>query len=184
MLYTLDGGEIFNEETMSFEKSEPMVFDLQHTLYNLDLWESKYRKRLLDNDDITLDEYRDYIDICSNGDSRIPKLSDTDIIDMVKKLISDQPTATLIPKSPNSNRSGRQKFYTSEIIYAYMYIMKIDSSWEHKNLNKLLILISAIGDIKNGPKKMDTKSAAIEQRAMIEQRRREAEERAKRRGVG
>lgn len=148
-------------------------------LVSLDKWERKYRKRFLDNPDITIDEYLDFFEImCIEGNFDKNRIGNSEYQELIS-YIKDTPTATVLPKG-DSKAGERKKIFTSEIIYAYMCLSGVPMEWENRNLNKLIMLLNTISSIQQPPKKMSARESAEEQSRIIEERRKQYENRGKR----
>ena len=83
-----------NNEFISYPEKE-YVFNFN--LVALDKWESKHRKRLLDNKDITQTEYLDFfLCMCDSEDLDVNLLTSSEY-DAIRRYMDDVPTATVIP---------------------------------------------------------------------------------------
>lgn len=168
---TIPETELYDHEKNEFIIRESIDLRFIFNLVTLDKWEAKYRKRLLDNEDITVEEYCDLFKMMCLDDFDI-SLIDNDIFGQLMKYIKDIPTATIFPKRNSNKGSTRKPIYTSEIIYAYMAIVGIDLEWENRNLNKLITLINVVNDLQSPPEKMSRQEALEEHRNLILERRR------------
>lgn len=168
---TIPETELYDNEKSEFIIRESINLRFIFNLVILDKWEAKYRKRLLDNEDITIQEYYDLFKMMCLDDFDI-SLIDNDIFGQLIKYIKDTPTATVLPKRKSNKGSSRKQILTSEIIYAYMTIFGIDIEWENRNLNKLLMLINVVNDLQSPPEKMSRQEALEEHRNLILERRR------------
>ena len=157
--------------------NEFIIYPKKDYLFNfnlvaLDKWESKHRKRLLDNDDITYKEYLDFfLCMCESEDLNVNLLTDLEY-DAIRRYMNDIPTATVIPN--RKKKAGvRKTIFTSEIIYGYMSILNIPYEWETKNLNKLITLINTISSLQAPPEKMTREESMEEHRKLIMERRKQ-----------
>ena len=182
---------LFDEENQRFIDRPKQKVEFRYTLKNLDEWESKHKKRFLDNKDITDDELLDFIKImCTDKDFDFNRLDVDQYNRIVQYVYKDVPSATVLPKSKKKSKAGqRQSVFTSEILYAHMAINGIPFEWENRNLNKLMLLINTVNSLQSPPEKMSKTESMEEQRSIIEQRRaeearlyKEMEEKEKRNG--
>lgn len=170
IIITIPETELYDNEKNEFIIRESIDLRFMFSLVALDKWEAKYRKRLLDNEDITVEEYCDLFKMMCLDDFDI-SLIDNDIFGQLMKYINDTPTATVLPKRKSNKGSVRKQIYTSEIIYAYMTILGIDIEWENRNIKKLLMLINVTNDLQSPPEKMSRQEALEEHRNLILERR-------------
>lgn len=178
---TIPETELYDHEKNEFIIRETIDLRFIFSLVVLDKWEAKYRKRLLDNEDITVEEYCDLFKMMCLDDFDI-SLIDNDIFGQLMKYIKDTPTATVLPKRKSNKGSTRKQIFTSEIIYAYMSITGIDLEWENRNLNKLLMLINVVNDLQSPPEKMSRQEALEEHRNLILERRKMMEKKMEDKG--
>lgn len=158
-----------NNEFVTYPEKE-YVFNFN--LVVLDKWESKHRKRLLDNEDITQKEYLDFFAcMCDSDDLNVNLLTSSEY-DTIRRYMDDAPTATVIPNK-KKKAGGRKTIFTSEIIYGYMSILNIPYEWETKNLNKLIVLINTISSLQSPPEKMTREESMEEHRRLILERRKQ-----------
>ena len=157
----------FKNKFITYPEKE-YVFNFN--LVSLDKWESKYRKRLLDNDDITHKEYLDFfLCMCESEDLKINLLTSLEY-DAIRQYMNDIPTATVLPNK-KKKAGDRKTIFTSEIIYGYMSILNIPYEWETKNINKLITLINTISSLQSPPEKMTREESMEEHRKLIMERR-------------
>lgn len=171
----VDALSLFDEEKQRFIDRPKQKVEFRYTLKNLDEWESKHKKRFLDNKDITDDELLDFIKImCADKDFDFNRLDVEQYNQIVQYVYKDVPSATVLPKSKKKSKAGqRQSVFTSEILYAHMAINGIPFEWENRNLNKLMLLINTVNSLQSPPEKMSKTESMEEQRSIIEQRRAE-----------
>jgi len=145
------------------------IFKFNFTLLALDKWESKHRKRLLDNPDITTSEMLDFFNIMCEEELPLERVSVKEF-EALSAYMNDTPSATKIP--PSRKKTGQRKtIFTSEIIYAYMALSGIPFDWESKNLNKLLQLVNTISSLQSPPEKMSKEESMAEHERLIMERR-------------
>lgn len=172
----LDDIEYWNEESEEFVINEGKTYTFRYTLKNLDAWETKYKKRFIDNsDNISPDEMLDFIVMMCDDNINPGELSQDNFNEIIE-YIKETPSATVLPKSTNTSSSSgytRKKVFTSEIIYAHMALNHIPFDWENRNLNKLMMLLNCVGSLQEPPKKMSKSEAMEEQRRVILERRKQ-----------
>ena len=171
----IDALSLFDEENQRFIDRPKQKVEFRYTLKNLDEWESKHKKRFLDNKDLTDDELLDFIKImCVDKNFDFNRLDVEQYNRIIQYVYKDVPSATVLPKSKKKSKAGqRQSVFTSEILYAHMAINGIPFEWENRNLNKLMLLINTVNSLQSPPEKMSKTEAMDEQRSIIEQRRAE-----------
>lgn len=171
----VDALSLFDDENQRFIDRPKQKVEFRYTLKNLDEWESKHKKRFLDNKDLTDDELLDFVKImCTDKNFDFNRLDVDQYNRIVQYIYKDVPSATVLPKSKKKSKAGqRQSVFTSEILYAHMAINGIPFEWENRNLNKLMLLINTVNSLQSPPEKMSKTEAMDEQRSIIEQRRAE-----------
>lgn len=171
----VDSLSLFDEENQRFIDRPKQKVEFRYTLKNLDEWESKHKKRFLDNKDLTDDELLDFIKImCTDKSFDFNRLDVDQYNRIIQYVYKDVPSATVLPKSKKKSKAGqRQSVFTSEILYAHMAINGIPFEWENRNLNKLMLLINTVNLLQAPPEKMSKTESMDEQRSIIEQRRAE-----------
>lgn len=171
----VDALSLFDDENQRFIDRPKQKVEFRYTLKNLDEWESKHKKRFLDNKDLTDDELLDFIKImCTDKNFDFNRLDVDQYNRIIEYVYKDVPSATVLPKSKKKSKAGqRQSVFTSEILYAHMAINGIPFEWENRNLNKLMLLINTVNSLQSPPEKMSKTEAMDEQRSIIEQRRAE-----------
>ena len=166
--------EMYDRVKEEFINKPRRVHHFMFNLIALDKWESKHRKRFLDNDQITHEEYLDFFNcMCQEEDFDISLVGENEFR-AIMDYIYDVPTATVIPEQ--KKKTGHRKtIFTSEIIYGYMALSGIPFEWEEKNLNKLITLINTISSLQTPPEKMSRQESLEEHRRIIMERRKQQE---------
>lgn len=168
---TLGPFDFYDEIREEFVSIEKKTYVFSFNLLALDRWESKYRKRFLDNNDLTVDDYLNFFEEMCLSDGFDKRMIDNRSFKIIKDYMEDIPTATIIPE--RKRRAGERKtIFTSEIIYGYMALSSIPFEWEKKNLNKLILLINTISSLQTPPEKMSKRESMEEHRRIIMERRR------------
>lgn len=166
--------EKWDENKQEFIEPKKQILKLEHSLVSLSKWESIYHKPFLSNAPKTDEETITYVR-CMTITQNVPlevysRLSDQNIID-INSYIDDPMTATKIIKQPN----GKQNFepITSELIYYWMFELKIPMECQKWHLNKLLTQIELCSIKNQPPKKMSKQEITARNAAINAQRRRE-----------
>ena len=165
----INGQEYFNEITNKFFKIEPTVLQLEHSLYSLAKWESKWKKPFISKKEKMYDELIDYIKCMTINkvDPKVYSVLTDNHFEKIYKYMDDSMTATTIKDNGKKNHD----VITAEIIYWEMFELHIPLECEHWHLNRLLMQIQVCA-IKNQPPKKMKRSAIInQQRALNEARK-------------
>lgn len=153
MLYiTIPKTELFDQETNSFIQIKEQKLQLEHSLVSLSKWEQKTEKPFLLTGKMTVEETIEYIKcmtITQNVDPIVYLGITNEIVQQVDEYIGRKMTATTFSTIPK-NTSGQ--IVTSEIIYYWMFELKIPKECEKWHLNRLLTMIRVSSE-KNSPKK-------------------------------
>lgn len=163
--------ELYDEVNNSFRTVGGGIIELEHSLYSISLWESKWHKPFLSEESRNYEETISYIKCMTMNEvsqSVYDGLSQKNI-DEIQKYIADSMTATWFSKR-GPGCSSPKKVITSEVIYYQMIALNIPFECQHWHLNRLLTLIRVCSE-KNAPKKKMSKSQiAARNRALNEQR--------------
>lgn len=151
----IEGTELYDEDTESFETVGDVVLELEHSLATVSKWESKYKKPFLGKNEKTAEELLGYVECMIQ--TALP--SEDTLINMTKKnymdinsYIESSESATTFGTMPA--QKGSNEVITSELIYYWLVAFNIPFECEHWHLNRLFSLIR-ICNIKNSdPKKM------------------------------
>lgn len=180
---TLDELEMWDDSISQFIITEPKQdVTFRYTLTVLDKWETKYRKRFIDNSkNIEQEEILDFIVMMADKEFDISRLTESNFKEIIKYM-ETTPSATELPKKNNSSHGTgyhRKKIFTSEIIYSMMALNHIPFNWEERNLNKLIMLLNCVGSLQEPPKKMTRAEAMEEHQAQVLRNRKILEEQRK-----
>ena len=164
----------WDETNEIFVTSPEVTLNLEHSLIALSKWESKHKKRFLDNTiDKTEDETRDYIRCMALND--IPEIAyqslfrNRILMNSIIQYIGDTHTATTI--KPSNTNGNQGEAVTSELIYYWMTVAQIPWEAQTWHLNRLITLISVYSE-KNKPQKaMDPKIQAQQNHELNRARR-------------
>lgn len=180
---TLDELEMWDDSISQFIITEPKQdVAFRYTLKVLDKWETKYRKRFIDNSkNIEQNELLDFIVMMADKEFDISRLTESNFKEIIEYM-ETTPSATELPKNSKSSQGTgyhRKKIFTSEIIYAMMALNHIPFDWEDRNLNKLIMLLNCVGSLQEPPKKMSRAEAMEEHQTQVLRNRKILEERRK-----
>lgn len=165
--------ETYSEED-GFIVHDKAKICLEHSLYAISLWESKWKKTFFDErKGMTPGEFLYYI-TCMTVDDDVPERWWTRLneshFEKVRDYMVDPMTATTIFRS-KSQMGGRKQRLTSELVYFWMTQFNIPFDCDRWNFNRLMTLIE-IASIKLGPQqKMSRQEAAAQQQAICEANR-------------
>lgn len=139
--------------------------ELEHSLYTIAGWESKWHTQFAKTGGLTHKEFIDYVMSFMCQTPNIPKTAwltlDERCIKAINNYMEDPNTGTSIKSLEKKRYGGRKKIPSAEILYFYMFQMGIPMECERWHLNRLLTLIDVCA-IKSGPqKKMSHKDAAL-----------------------
>lgn len=166
------GPEGFDEESGEFVSAESYVLELEHSLYSLSKWESKWHKPFLDNKGMTDEEATDYIKcmtINKDVDESIYYRLTAKNVEQINEYIVEPMTATTF--SDNKGGKGGREIITAELIYYWMVALQIPFECQYWHLGRLLTLIR-VCNIKNAPPKKRGKQDIMRQNAALNAQRR------------
>lgn len=169
----IEGKEYYNEITNEFIDLPGGELQLEHSLYALAAWESKWKKPFLTDKPKTLDETISYIKCMTlNPESVSPhlySLISQKNLDQIYEYMGSTQTATWFtehgPKQPKS-----RKVITAEIIYYWMVSFNIPFECQYWHLDRLITLIRVCDINSKPPKKMSKQEAARQRMALNNQR--------------
>ena len=164
--------EAFDPITETFFSTKEQKLVLEHSLFSIAKWESKWNKVFLDKrQEKTIEESRDYIrcmTITQNVDPNVYySLTDQnyqEILDYIKAPM----TATWFS---NDNRPPSREIITSEVIYYYMTALQIPFECDKWHLNRLMTLIHVCSEKNKSPTKMGRKAVMSKNQALNQLRR-------------
>lgn len=151
-------GEHFDEDAECFVP-ETVCLELEHSLLSMSRWEEKYMKPFLNSSDtITSAEVLDYVKmmvVSASADvSLLNRLTESHIT-QIQEYLNRRNTATTIADKP-SKPGQKPQIVTSELIYYWMFSLRIPKECEEWNLNRLLTLIRVF-DAKTADQNPDAK---------------------------
>lgn len=146
--------ESYDEETECFIQSDyPIVYEFEHSLYTIAMWEESFRKPFLNNRSLTAEDLLFYIACMGYRQEVDYELLDESHVELIKEYIDSDLSATTITKGPDDG-SYNNRPTTSEELYAAMFEMGIDMSCEHWHISRLLKLFDVMRIRQGGSKKM------------------------------
>lgn len=163
--------EFYDDNLCEFITVPGLKLTLEHSLYTISKWESRWMKPFMGNNEKSDDEILDYI-LCMDITETltIESIQNIQQVDLSRILtyINSNMSATTF----NNSGSGKSnEIVTSELIYYWMITLQIPLDCEHWHLNRLMTLIR-ICNIKNSPpKKQDKQAALSRQRELNKQRK-------------
>lgn len=169
LLIDLGKVEYFNVETQQFEYEELGIIRFEYSLKVLYDWEGVWKKAFLDNNvKLSKEEIIDFY-FRMALDPFDPKHLTREIMTKLSQYITDSNTATKF-RTVDDKGSGRvnkqSKVYSSEEIYSMMFNSQIPLEFEHRNLNRLLVILKVIS-INNSPPKKMSKADVVNQNAKL-----------------
>ena len=147
--------EYWDERTNEFVQVQPFALHLEHSLLSISKWESRHHKPYLGTESKTPEEVVDYIKcmtIDKNVDDGVYDRLTVENIQQLNEYIVDPMTATTIKDDGKKKNNG--KFITSELIYAWMFELRIPKECERWHVNRLLTLIRVMDEERRPKKKM------------------------------
>lgn len=165
--------EYFNPQSSQFEYEDGGVVRFEYSLKVLYDWEGKWKKAFLDSKvKLTSEEIIDFYRRMAL-DPLDTKFLTKRVMTKLAQYVSDSGTATKFttPKGVTGSPRGSGKIYSAEEIYALMFNAGIPMEFEHRNLNRLLIILKIIS-INNSPPKKMSKSDVLKQNAKLNAERR------------
>lgn len=175
MLKLLVGAtDVFDEETDTFGTTGGYELRLEHSLVSLSKWEEEFEKPFLGPGSRTQDEILAYIR-CMILDEDPPEdflhqLSEKNF-EAINAHIDAKRTATWFSEIEPQTRNAET--ITSELIYYWMTIFKINWEAQYWHLNRLFTLIRVCNIKQSKPKKMSHAERARRNRELNERRRQE-----------
>ena len=175
----IDKTELWDEVKEEFVYSDECDLIIEHSLYSIRLWEEKYHKPFMVDDNKSNAEIIDYIQMMTLNDvnDRTYNFLTPKALSEIDGYMKDPMTATTFSKEEEAelNRKGRStNFVTAEIVYYWMTAENIPFECEHWHINKLITLVK-VCSIKNKPedkkKRKPTSSDIQARRIEMEARR-------------
>lgn len=171
-LGTLEG---YDSKENQFVYETGGIVRFEYSLKVLYDWEGRWKKAFLnDKIDLTKEEIIDFY--CRMAlDPFDTKFLTKEVMDELSRYIADSNTATTFRSVDGSNggvkRNRAGKVYTAEEIYALMFSAGVPLEFEHRNLNRLLVILKVIS-INNSPPKKMSRADVLNQNAKLNAARR------------
>lgn len=164
--------EYYDEESNEFQYETGGTVQFEYSLKTMYEWEAKWGKAFL-RGDYTTNELKDFFlrMALSPVDG---KFLTHEVMEELSEYLTNKNTATTfseVPSSQNENKSNIGKVYTSEEIYALMFMNQIPLEFESRNLNRLLVILRVINDYSQPKKKMTTTDIYDQNRRLNEERK-------------
>lgn len=174
-MLTMDLGtmEYYDGNENEFKYDEIGVVRFEYSLKVLYEWEAKWRKPFLSGDR-TDEELLDFYKMMALDPVKDEAFTE-EVMTRLSEYIADTNTATKFSSTNNSQNgvgTPRIKDYTSEEIYALMFMNNIPLEFETRNLNRLLTVLRIIAAYNSPPKKM-TQEEILQHNREINRKRRE-----------
>lgn len=168
--------ELFNEETNEFIDLPKVIVKMEHSLYTISKWESKYHKSFFSRKQKTTLEIIDYIRMMIQEPAEIDSdlfnviTRDKNIFYKIKEYLDDTMTGTFFREIPTPSSS---ELLTSELLYYQMISYRIPVEFEHWHINRLVTLIKVFNIKNSPPKKRSMASIMRENDALNEARKKQ-----------
>lgn len=162
----IPGCDLWDEHKNEFLTRDEQVLELEHSLFSVAEWESKWNKAFLSKKEKTQEESIDYIR-CMTQNHVNPEIYDSltkQNIDDISNYINAKMTATVV--NDRSAKKGGNNVVTAEVIYDWMISLNIPFECQFWHLNRLVTLIK-VSSIKNAPQKKMSQRELISQYAAI-----------------
>lgn len=164
--------ELWDEEKGEFVYRKEQPLQLEHSLFSLSKWESKWKKPFLGKEEKTSEETLDYVrcmTVTQNVDPEVYSRLSNDNIRQINEYINDPMTATTF--SQRGRRKNNRETITNELIYYWMVSYNIPPEYQKWHLNRLLTLIQ-VCTVKNEKPKSRSKREIMAENAAINAARR------------
>ena len=178
LVLKIDAVELFDEGKRQFFTIPACELKLEHSLFSMSKWESKYEKPFLsslDKHKKTEEEMVDYFRMmCLEPPSVdvFPFLNQMQI-KQIGEYIASKQTATWFNEE-NKKKTSSGKIITSELVYYWLTALQINWEVQFWHLNKLLTLVEVAnleGQPKNNKQSLSKSSMASRRRELNAQRR-------------
>lgn len=139
------------------DSGNEVVLQFEHSLFSLSKWEAKHQKPWFASAVKGHEELIDYF-----GYMLLTPGYKHDIVlrmspaqhEELTKYISDPQTASSVP-SDGPGRGGMQEMVTTELVYAWMTMLKINWEAQHWHYNRLMMVVSMVNFKQQPEKKQD-----------------------------
>lgn len=158
--------ELWDEIKNEFINIKEQTIELEHSLVSISKWEAQWHKPFLTKQQKTYEEQLSYIQcmtVTPHVDPNVYRCINKQTMDQIEAYINNPMTATTIPKQPGG---GRGEVLTSELIYYYMFELRIPIECQKWHLNRLITLIKVF-NVKNAPQKKMSRQEIMSRNAAI-----------------
>lgn len=149
----IPASEFYDERTESFIIMQENTLNLEHSLFSISKWQSKWHKPFLSDTNKTTEEFIDYIRCMTISNKQIDPSIYQAIPqaewNRISEYIKDPMTATWFSKRGRKSRS--RDVITSELVYYWMISLDIPLECDKWHFNRLMTLIRICNE-KNDPK--------------------------------
>lgn len=155
---TIDLGtiEYYDSDKNQFIYEDGGIVRFEYSLKVMYEWEGRWKKPFLKGERTEQELFDFYMSMAL--DPIDEKFMTPQVMEQLAKYISSSPTATTFNSTPtgqNGNKtSSGGKVYTSEEIYALMFMANIPLEFENRNLNRLLVILRIMNAYNSPSKKM------------------------------
>ena len=170
---TIPAIELYDEINDVFISTKEQTLELEHSLFSLATWESKWCKPFLSKQPKTREETIDYIrcmTLTPNVDPDVYKYLTGNNIDQVEKYLEAPMTATTVTEKDKGKPN--REIITAEIMYNWLIDLQIPFECQYWHLNRLIMLIK-VRSIKNGPRKKMRPADILRENAALNAARRQ-----------
>lgn len=160
------GMDFFDEAREQYIETKDQCLILEHSLISLHKWEQKWEVNYLDNDQITDEQFIDYVRCMTINkvDPLIYLCLTQENIATIQKYINRKMTATTFTTFEGANKPTLHRKTTAETIYADMIALNIPLECAKWHLSSLLTLIRVCAENNTPKKKMSAQEVARQQR--------------------
>lgn len=153
----IDQIEYYDEDTNEFKLFSSKTVNFEYSLKAVAQWEEKWKVPFLSTkmnklDERLIDLYK-YMSEEKNLDS---EYITEELASKLSQYISDPRTATTFSSQNGNKTSEKGKVYTSDELYALMFMNQVPIEFENRNLNTLLLILKIISIYNSPPKKMSS----------------------------
>lgn len=153
--------------------NKEVVLWLEHSLFSLSKWESKWHKPFLKKEGLDSEGFIDYVKAMTVWPKQVHDEVYTRLTkenrEAIINYIGDPMTATTFSK-PHNGSSGKQQQITAELLYYSMIVYNIPFECEKWHLNRLMTLIH-VCEVKESNQKMSKKDMMAQNRSLNAARR-------------
>lgn len=167
--------EYYNEKENTFINLDPVRVEMEHSLYTISKWESKYHKSFFSRKEKTRDEVIDYMYLMIQEPKELKMtiflefLSHEYVYSKITEYIEDSMTGTFF-RNDNDSRNNNETV-TTELLYFNMISCRIPLELEHWHINRLITLLKIFA-VKNAPPKKRSQMSIMKEYDEINRQRR------------